>query len=745
MIAISMIVIGITAMASQIIFMRELLIVSCGNELSISFILASWFLGGAIGSALLGWFADRIRYKITVFGLLQIVLGLLLPFEIIAIRLVRNVFGIAPGQIMPLSSMLASSLVILIPICALLGFLFALGCRIYRSTGNVYVLEGIGAVIGGSVAGCFLVKLLDPVSIMALLSALNAANAIFLFRNSNESRIKAPLSIFAAIIFIAISSAFVFKGWDTLERNSLKEEWQGYDLITSKNSVYGNIALTKRLDQFSFFDNGLHLYSIPDRERAEESVHFTLLEHPDPRDVLLIGGGVGGALEEILKHPVDRVDYAELDPLIVNIAEKYLPEKYSSWLSDKRVVVDNADGRFFVKMQGRRQYDCVIMNVGDPSTAQLNRFYTYEFFEEVKRILKPGGMLSFGLTSSESYINKELAELLSSVYATLKKSFKDVVVIPGETAYFIATNTASLLTCDYNVLMDNLRMRRIDLQYVREYYLSSRMAPQKIAYIENILKGRTPPKINYDFRPVSYYYDVIFWTTKFRDSVVTRILKGASEKAVWTGLFIIYGLILSAGTILLFKKRSFERITLISVAGAGFSSMAIQIIVLLAFQIIYGYLFYKLSVILTAFMVGLVAGGMAAMKVIAKFKNYRTAILPAQFAFLIYPLILPAVFQRLASSGSGAVLFIILPLLAGFIGGFQFPLANKIYTGNKKDIGMAAGLTYGVDLAGACLGALSAGIFLIPVLGMGGACLALGGLNFAILVVLVFSFRRGKL
>ena len=154
-IQLSIILIGFTAMASQIIYMRELLIVFYGNELSISFILASWLIAGAIGSALLGRFTDlpslrgptcppkpnaqliRRRRKgrsnlISVFSLCQIILAISLPLGIVAARMIKPALNVNPGQVLPLFPIIALSFLILAPICIILGFMFSLACSIYH-------------------------------------------------------------------------------------------------------------------------------------------------------------------------------------------------------------------------------------------------------------------------------------------------------------------------------------------------------------------------------------------------------------------------------------------------------------------------------------------------------------------------------------------------------------------------------------------------------------------------------------
>lgn len=748
----SIILIGITAMASQIVCMRELLVVFGGSELSLGFIMAGWLLGGAGASALAGPVADRAGHKITLFALLQLSLALVLPFEIVLIRHIKNILNINAGQIIPIFPMAVSSFVVLIPVCAILGFLFTLACRIYGSRpgsgpsaiAGVYVVEGLGAIIGGSAAGLFLIKVISPVSIMALLAVLNIAASLAVSFYCEDKRYRYySIAISAILLIIALSSSS-FNIWNRLDDWALKREWRGHDLVSSKNSVYGNVALTKREGQFSFFDNGLHLYTVPQRQLAEESVHFALLEHPDPGDILLIGGGAGGLLGEIVKHPVRSIDYVELDPLIVETAKAHFPDQYIKPLYDPRVSIKNTDGRFFVKAVPK-MYDCAIIDLGDPYTAQLNRYYTSEFFQEIKRKLKTGGIISFGLSSSENYINNELAEFLRSIYMTLKTSFAQVIVIPGERAYFLATDEPGRLTYDYGLLEDRAKYRKLDLRYVREYYLASRLSKEKIDYIERILKKDTGSRINRDFRPVAYLYEMIFWTTQFRDSFVTKLLKSSRPACAWKAVGLLCVMIALFGVIVIRRKRAIGKMALLALAVSGFTTMALQLIILLAFQIIYGYLFYKLSIILTMFMVGMAAGGWLALKFMSKFKTGRLPFIAAQCAFFVYPLALPGLFASLAGSGSGAVswagsnvVFAVLPAIGGLIGGFQFPLAARILLKEKDHTGRIAGSTYGIDLAGSCLGAVITGAILIPVIGIAGSCAAIACVNFVITATLIF-------
>ena len=218
--------------------------------------------------------------------------------------------------------------------------------------------------------------------------------------------------------------------------------------------------------------------------------------------------------------------------MIIKMAEEYLPREELAQFSNPKVFVIFEDGRHYVK-SSTEKYDVIIVNIGDPYTAQLNRFYTLEFYSEAKKIMNEGGVLSFGLGASESYVGDDLAYFLKSIYATLSKVFPDTKVIPGETAYFLASSKEGLLTYDYKLLMERARQRGIELKYVREYYLFSRMSDRLISYTETIVKDNGRIRINLDFKPASYYYKIISWTARFKDSLLARALKAVNEKVVW--------------------------------------------------------------------------------------------------------------------------------------------------------------------------------------------------------------------
>lgn len=748
-ISFSIILVGATAMASQIVFLREFLVVFYGNEISIGIILGSWLLWGAFGSMLLGRFSDLTFSRVRVFSMCQLLLASILPITLLFIRLSRNIMGTTTGEIIGFPPMIIATVIIFCIPCVIMGFMFSLGCALYRevisdakkSIANVYVMEAIGALSGGLLVSYFLVRYMTPFSIIFILFSFNILASGLMQRFGESYRFKKIVLSITICLLIGGISGMLFGGGGWIRKFSLDELWKGYNVLESKDTIYGNITVTEREDSHSFYENGLHLYTVPDRLSSEESVHFTLLENKNPQSVLLIGGGVGGLIDEILKHNVKRIDYVELDPTIIEMGKKYLDEKEIKSLAAPQVEIINEDGRFFVK-RTKEKYDCIIINLGDPYTAQLNRFYTVDFFRELSRVLKKGGVVSFALTSSENYISDELASYLRSIYFSAKEVFPQVIIIPGDTAYFLATNSPGALTYDSDELMRRLKERGIETLYVRDYYLFDKLSEERVKYLKDVIRTDSTGEINTDFKPISYYYATVFWGTHFNISVMQKLMKVITSRNIWIAFSILCFIILLFG--LITKKRRTKKMVLLAVMTTGFAEIIFQIAVMLSFQVIYGYVFYKLGIIITSFMVGLALGGWIMSKYMDRVKNDAKLFSWVQVSICLYPLILPLIFLWLSRSESWTVswlgsnvIFPFLPIIAGVIGGIQFPLANKIYLEESCEIGRAAGLSYGLDLFGACIGSFLAAAFLIPVLGIVSTCFLVAMINGAVLVTLL--------
>ena len=763
-------------MASQIVLMRELLIVFYGNELSLGITLACWLFWIAFGSWGIGrWILNKIKGNLTLFAALEIIQAPLLLASLLCVRFIPSILNSSPGEIIGVLPMSITTFILLAPICVLGGFLFVLGCEIYPHTpkgmalptrmggavqiGHVYILEAIGATLGGLLTSFFLVRFLSPLYIMSLIGFLNLCSAFLLFLPRRRLSLSIAV-VLAGFIF------FIFSGTiDCLRSYSLKKQWAAHEVLASENSVYGNIVVTRRQNLYSIFINGLYDFSVPDPLTSERNAHFPLLQHPAPSDVLLIGGGSSEILAEVLKHPgVERVDYVELDPLVIELARTFLPKNNA--LNDPRVkVITRMDGRLFMK-KGDTKYDVLIINLPEPHTAQLNRFYTMEFYIEAKNRLKDKGILSFCLQSNPNYISQEQAELYLTLKRTLEHVFENVEITPGETNFFLASAQKGMLSLDWQKLMKRLKERKIDASYLQEYYLFSELSEERIEFFKKGLEqADTFPRqcigagINRDFHPIAYYYNMILWSTYSRWNLKT-LFKAINPGVIFKGAVFFYLLLLIPLCIKLIKRKIPGWGVLTCVATSGFAEINFQIVTLLSFQILYGYVYYKLGIVLTSYMAGLILGGWLITRRLNSTTSLRGAtatrqshrgtnhklFIKTQVAISIYPLILPFLFFVFSKAKGdfsfwlGSNIFPFLPIIPGIIGGFQFPLANSLYINSvRTKTGSSAGLTYGLDIFGACIGAILTSVFLIPVIGIPMTCLLVAGLNLTGLILLLTS------
>jgi spermidine synthase len=698
-----LLLIGFTAAIAQIVLMRELMVVFCGNEISLGLMLGSWLFWTAAGSGMAGRVAARTLQPRRLMAGLEALVAVALPVAILAVRASRAVLETVPGESLGPGPMLLGSLATLSLFCVVSGALFATGSRLRadraatstgEATASVYLLEALGAAAGGILAGLVLVRYVAPLQIALGLGLLNLLAAASLAIRARLARGAAMGALGAMAVLLALPF-----GVPRLEAVSLERFWRGFHLVANRNSVYGNLAVVRGEGASSLYENGLNLFNVPDPAAAEEAVHYALLEHPGPRSLLLIGGGVNGSIAEALTHAsLARIDYVELDPAILDLFP--VP-------NDARVRVHVADGRLFLKTT-TSTFDVIIVNLPDPQTAQLNRFYTLEFFQEAARKLTPGGILSLRLSASEDYISPELAAFLRSIYKTLRAVFPEVAAIPGETVHFFAAGRPGVLAAGSEELLARLRARRLETSYVREYYIPYRMMPDRMADLDRQIQPLPETPVNRDFAPVAYYFDVALWSSRF-----DHRYRGLFRAVAGVDFHWLVGTLGVLLLVLVARKRRPETAAACCTAAMGFTLIGLEVLLLLAFQAIYGYVYQQLAVIMAAFMAGMALGSWLALRAPAP-RGMRTLVF-LQLGAAVAPLLLYAVFEAVAHLTGGQVLFPALALGCGMLGGYEFPIASRIFFSNSP--GRGPGALYALDLAGSCLGAVLFSVYLIPVFG----------------------------
>ncbi len=749
---------GFSAVIGQIVLMRELIVVFNGNEISLGILLATWLFWTAAGSSLSSGFRVRGDNDRRMAAALECLMGASLMPTIWALRASKSIFQTVPGELVGPVPMFLTSLLCLSLFCFVSGALFVAAARVVETecytsaraaVSSAYLFEAAGSACGGIVASIVLLRFLDSFQIATLVALLNFGMAAVLLRPMNRKQ----FAVFAAVATMFAIPLLMFVA-PSLDRTAQQRLWRGFHLLESRNSIYGNLTVTETGNIRSIYDNGVILANAPDAEATEEAVHYALLEHPAPKNILLIGGGVSGSIGEAFKHPsVERIDYVELDPALIEMARQYFPEESAPLVSDPRVHIHLADGRFFLNSTGGK-YDAIVLDVPDPQTAQLNRFYTAEFFQSAREHLAPGGLFALQLRSSEDTISPDLAAFLRCIHHTLKQVFPSVAVIPGETIHFFAAMQPDVLTENPQVLIDRLQARKLKTQYVREYFIPYRMMPDRMAQIAEQLQPLASTPVNRDFAPIAYSFDVLLWSAQFKTGY-SDWFRTAAQIPFTTVLGAVLILLLLAAVLLALvpaHERRARSATAFCTAASGFTLMAFQIFLLLAFQSIYGYVYHQLTILIGLCMAGIACGSWLGMRRIRlSDRAALSTMATTQFALALAGPALMIAFSLLAKASGVAttwvaaqLVFPALAALTGMLGGYQFPVATEIFLHDPNGRSRLGAL-YAIDLLGGCVGALLLSSYLIPVFGFWKTAWLLAAINLAPALLAAQASRSAKM
>lgn len=675
---------GLLAAFFQIFLLREFSAQYYGNELTFGFVLAAWLFWGGWGSL---WASKRNAGRAGLAGLFFGVL-ILSPLCFTALRFSRFVLGILPGEITGLGPAVLFALGLAFLINFPLGIAFVFTVKHEGNLPRVYLWESMGAASGGLLAYLALIPYFSNWHALAILGSITAL-AVFSYFKGKKA---ALLCIFALVLY----SAFAL-----FEMPSQRIAWKPFTLIHSQDSLYGKLQVIKTAEQITLYNNGLRVYSNPDWESAEEAVHFALLQNPQASRVLLIGGGAGGSLAEFLKYPNAEVDYVELDPEMIRLSERFLPASEGDVLKNSRIHIVFSDGRTYLK-KTQTLYDVIILDLPEPATAQINRFYTREFFSEVFDKLNEGGVFSFSVPSAENYISPELQKFLSAMYSTLNDVFPKVKVIPGDSNIFLASTRT--LAVDAKTLSEILAQFGIKNKFIMPEQLSARLHELRIrSLMAKIDEG--PKIVNSDLHPVSYFFDSILWSTHLK-GLESKILVALSGiPAHW---LLDIPLLLFVGLLLLSRlKTPGTASSIIPLAVLGLTTMACEIMWIILYQTLYGYVYRHIALLLTTFMGGLAFGSFMGAK---RKKHLYLEVIMLQFCLLMLVL---AMKLSLQANPSAAVVFAFLFLL-GYLGGNFFIVSNVLFFRKESQ----AGLGYGWDLLGSFVAAIGLSAILIPLAGL---------------------------
>lgn len=393
------------------LFLSVFLIAACG--------LIYELIAGTLASYLLG---DSVLQFSTVIGSYLFAMGVgswlsrfvnrALVGRFVTIELLVGLVGGFSSSILFLAfaysegfRLILYSLVLLIG--TLVGLEIPLLMRILRDriqfrelVSNVLTFDYLGALGASILFPIILVPRLGLIRSALLFGLLNAAVALWstwLFRDqiASPGRVRAQCILVIALLCLGVAGAERIS--DLAEQNLYADE-----IILARSTRYQRIVITRWKDDLRLFLNSHLQFSSRDEYRYHEAlVHPGLAALDAARRVLVLGGGDGLAVREILRYPrIERVTLVDLDPEMTRLFQTHplLTALNDGSLRDPRVSVVNADAFVWID-QAAERFDFVVADFPDPTNFSLGKLYTTAFYKALARRLEPEGMVVVQSTS----------------------------------------------------------------------------------------------------------------------------------------------------------------------------------------------------------------------------------------------------------------------------------------------------------------------------------------------------------
>jgi len=755
---------GCYTVITQVLFIREYFVVAGGNELFIGVFFFTWFLGVVIGAQISSVFSDRVRVPLNSAFILLIAQCLLVPLYLLLIRSLRHLFHIQQGEQIPLVLFWAGTLVTLFPFSCITGVTFPLLCRCLAgenrkdriSIGKIYMADSLGSIAGGLLFTFLFVHLFKPFQTSLIMGTFLIAMILRITRTNPKASPRFKIGITLVLILFALSVITPLGG--KMEHASSLVRWRsfapGFELKGSRETPYQHLSLALREEQYSLLSNGSFVSSFPDPYGTGEEVHLVMTVCPNPKRILILGGGNPQILPVLLEYPVEYIDYVEVDGRLLPFIEPYLGKGTLNALRNPRVRVFHKDGRRFVLEKSRKmaksktaRYDLVWVDIPEPSTAEANRFYTAEFYGQTLELLNTKGVLVTECSSAVNYFGKSVSEYIQSIYKSLGAVFEEVRATPGTRMYFFASPKKGTITLNPEKLFRRFESRRLESKHFSPYLFSSLLEPFRVDFTEKAIhKGLDRVPLNGDLYPISYLFNLRLWAARTETNMVKWFNLVRSLKTVHVILFLVFltGIFFLLG----FRKKvnapRKERFTsLFLITTTGICGMAAEVIILYLFQNIYGCMYQKIGLFVAFFMAGLTFGAEGANRYLKNkaldWLSVRKSLIVLESLYWFFFLCMGLV---IAFIMPGEIVFYLLVFLAGLLTGAEFPLAGGAYLASGTRLGKAAGKIDMADHAGAAFGALLIGLVLVPAIGIPRTLLILALLKLCSLTLVYFCGKK---
>ncbi len=370
-----------------------------------------------------------------------------------------------------------------------------------KNISNIMSWDYIGSLIGGLSFAFFGLPYLGITNTAFAFGALNFTVAVLLYWNYKSYYPQLKKWVYSVSFFISL---LLMVGFSLSEKVVLFGEQSRYKdkIVYTEQTPYQKITITQWKEHYWLFINGNQQLSTFDEFLYHEPmVHPVVALTPEHKDVLIIGGGDGFNVKELLKYEdVDQITLVDLDPAMTRIGMDFkgLTQYNDSALFNPKVAILNQDGFKYLE-QCETYFDLIIVDLPDAKSIDLNKLYTQEFYQMAYRLLRPNGHI-ITQAGSPYYATKAFkcieTTMSSSGFHTLP--MHNQVLTLGEWGWIIGSKR---LTKDKMIDI----MRQSDYSYLNNKWLN-RESIQLITSFGKPLFDTSKVEVNTINSPVLYRY-----------------------------------------------------------------------------------------------------------------------------------------------------------------------------------------------------------------------------------------------
>jgi spermidine synthase len=448
---------GLAALALEVVWMRILVQVFCATVYAFAIMLSCFLFGIFYGSKWISRRVDRQASLLRLFGLLELGLGVsvaslaTLTYFVPALfaRMLFRWIGVSSGHF-AFGYVAAQFIVSGCPIIAptlLMGATFPVAVRICtptlqaigRGVASVYAANTVGAIAGALLGGMVLIPAVGTrKGLLVIATIFVSAGLLLLLKQASAgwSGLKQPVAVALLLLFVVSTAVGLAMPQQTVTNLYNYIQWSHPQVIYHGEGVAHNVDIFRigGITTMTINGGGEADTSSGARRQFFLKAHLPLLLHPDPKDVAVVGLGLGITLSATNRNPnVENIEVIELTREMVK-AQSYLEDVSGGVLHSPKVHVRIDDGRNFMAMSDR-SFDMITADPVHPRNTGVGYLYTTEYYESIKRRLRPQGVVCQWMPMYE--MSKKSFDVAFRSFASVFPNAS--LWLSGTNALFIAT------------------------------------------------------------------------------------------------------------------------------------------------------------------------------------------------------------------------------------------------------------------------------------------------------------------